>query len=483
MNVRDYPSKEKYDLLLVGSGFGSLFFLKKYLAKAHDNVKVCIIEKGPYTTPQEQIKNRYNSPLGNSYGIKIMHDQKPWNFTTGLGGGTNCWFGQSPRMLPNDFNTFSLYAKGKDWPLSYEDLEEYYCEAEGIMGISGPTHDYSFLPRSSSFPLPPHNPSSIDKVMLNEYPESHMLIPTARSSIRTEKRGQCCSAGDCSFCPMNAKFNAFNGLMDVFSDPRVEVLLEADVKQFDVFNDHVAKVVYLKDNAVYSISSELFVLGANAIFNTAILARSGLHHAFLGKGINEQVGYSVLVNLNGLKNFDGSTLTTTLNYSQYDGPHRKNGAAVLMFFENRWKITGFRKEFMRWRELLPITFNVEDLPNYENMVHVPDEWDEDISVLHNSHSDYADLGIQRALNSLPELLRPLPVEDIVSLGYRDTESHILGTTIMGDDPNESIVDKNLIHHTARNLVVVGSSVFPSTAPANPSLTVAALSLLSASKLH
>ena len=41
-----------------------------------------------------------------------------------------------------------------------------------------------------------------------------------------------------------------------------------------------------------------------------------------------------------------------------------------------------------------------------------------------------------------------------------TESHILCTTVMGVDPHDSIVDAGLIHHTARNLLVLGGSVFP-----------------------
>jgi choline dehydrogenase-like flavoprotein len=53
---------------------------------------------------------------------------------------------------------------------------------------------------------------------------------------------------------------------------------------------------------------------------------------------------------------------------------------------------------------------------------------------------------------------------------------------MGDDPATSIVDKHLVHHQIRNLAVLGSSVFPSCAPANPTMTLNALSLFSAEHL-
>ena len=77
---------------------------------------------------------------------------------------------------------------------------------------------------------------------------------------------------------------------------------------------------------------------------------------------------------------------------------------------------------------------------------------------------------------------PLPVERIQVPGrLNQTESHILCTTVMGADPKDSIVDARLIHHTARNLLVLGGSVFPTASPANPTLTLSALSLMAADR--
>ena len=47
---------------------------------------------------------------------------------------------------------------------------------------------------------------------------------------------------------------------------------------------------------------------------------------------------------------------------------------------------------------------------------------------------------------------------------------------MGDDPATSVVDRDLRSHDHPNLFIVGSSVFPTSATANPTLTIAALSL-------
>ena len=57
--------------------------------------------------------------------------------------------------------------------------------------------------------------------------------------------------------------------------------------------------------------------------------------------------------------------------------------------------------------------------------------------------------------------------------------HIMGTTVMGDNPKTSVVDKDCRAHDHPNLFILGSSVFPTGATANPTSTVAALALRAA----
>jgi choline dehydrogenase-like flavoprotein len=66
----------------------------------------------------------------------------------------------------------------------------------------------------------------------------------------------------------------------------------------------------------------------------------------------------------------------------------------------------------------------------------------------------------------------------VSLNYTGA-GHIMGTCRMGNDPESSVVDKFQRSHDHSNLYLVGSSTFPTGATANPTLTLAALSLRTA----
>jgi GMC oxidoreductase len=65
--------------------------------------------------------------------------------------------------------------------------------------------------------------------------------------------------------------------------------------------------------------------------------------------------------------------------------------------------------------------------------------------------------------------------EIKELPYTDA-SHHLGTTRMSADAKTGVVDANCQLHGVDNLYIAGSSVFPTAGHANPTLTIAAMSL-------
>lgn len=469
---------DAYDLVVIGSGFGSLFFVDGYLSKRPAD-RVLILERGQFHSHEWQVLNQRSSSVtaGETYRTEATHKQ--WNFTIGQGGGTNCWYGQTPRFHPTDFKMRSRYGVAQDWPLSYEELDPFYLRAEERMSVAGDLAMASILPRSAPFPLPAHHMTSVDKLMRAAQPDYHVPIATARASRATNNRGQCCASARCSQCPANAKFTFENGFADLRAQPNVTFRLGCEVTHLDCENDQVKGVVYRENGIERTARGSLVVLGANAIHSPAILLRSGIQHAYTGVGIHEQLGFTAEALLRGVDNFDGGTITTALNYSLYEGDFRREHGGALIYFENRWP-TGLRSEFGRWRQLAPLTIVVEDIPQDSNRVTLDDDGFPRVS--HARSSDYAHRGLKAAMHKLETVLAPLPVERINFLGIRDTESHIQGSLRMGTDPKQSVVDATQVHHDVRNLVVVGSSVFPSGSCANPSLTVAALSLRSAELL-
>jgi choline dehydrogenase-like flavoprotein len=473
------PTREtSFDVVVVGSGFGSLFFIQRFLKK-RPKARVLVLEHGQGHDHAWQLAQQRNSALDPGVTFRTAAGHKTWNFTIGLGGGTNCWFGNTTRMHPSDFRLRSRYGVAEDWPLDYEELEAYYVAAEQHMSVAGANEIAAVLPRSAPFPLPPHRITSVDRAMQRAQPMFHFPLPTARASTANAGRGKCCASARCNLCPVDAKFTFWNGFASLRANPLVEFRVDSEVMRLDVANGVVRGVVYRHGEREHLAHGDLVVLGANAIHSPAILLRSGLDHALTGVGIHEQVGYFAEAFIRDIDNFDGGTISTCMNFSLYDGEFRKDHAAAIVFFDNRWPL-GLRLELGRWRQLVPLMVFVEDLPQASNRVVL--DGDGFPRVVHADISDYAKRGVEQSLAGLERMLAPLEIERIVFRGVRPTESHIHGSLRMGHDRSTSVVDARQVHYDARNLVVVGSAVFPTCSPVPPSLTVAALSMRSAELL-
>lgn len=398
---------QHYDAVVVGSGFGSGFFLHRALEKRR--MKVLVVEWGDYLTPEQKLAQRRYSDIVDKDTYTSPND-KPWRFTIGYGGGTNCWYGQAPRLHPSDFRLKSLYGVGVDWPIGYDELEPYYAGAEEIMSISGDPNMAKIFPRSTPFPQPPHRPSAVDRVMMAAQPDQHFIVPTARARVANDQRNACCATARCHLCPANAKFNADNGLGHVFGHPDVSFAFGSRAVRFVSAGNSVRALEFEHGGRRHSVTADLFVLGANAIHSPAILARSDMGGGMTGKGLVESYGAEVEVFLDGLDNFDGSTITTSVNFGLYDGPHRARHGAAMVEFENRPK-HGLRREPGKWRQSAPLIVVVEDLVDPDNSVGAAGDGPSAV-VNFKGESDYARLGMKVALDKLPALLAPLPVENI-----------------------------------------------------------------------
>ena len=467
---------QQFDLIVVGTGFAATFFLQSYLKRAKPTARVLVLERGQHDTHAWQIKNRRNSSTAAEKTFVNRSADKRWWYTPSFGGGSNCWWAVTPRMMPSDFKLRSTYGVGVDWPVSYDELEDYYQRVETTMAVSGPD-DGSPYPRSQPYPQPPHRFNAPDKLLKAAYPDQFFHLPTARARIPTPKRPACCASGVCDLCPVDAKFTVLNEMGDLYNDPRVTLMLGATVETVETAGGRATGVSYTGGDGAQRAQGDLVVLAANALFNPHILLRSKLPHPLLGKRLHEQVSVRITVDLDGVDNFGGSTSMTGLGYMLYDGAHRSDHAAGLL---ESYNIPYLRMERGKWRRWMILKMVFEDLPDERNYVAVSADDPRKPETVYVGHSDYTQRAIDRLPAAMEQLLRPLPVERIwVSPKVEATEYHIQGTTIMGDDPATSIVDRHLVHHQLRNLVVLGSGVFPTGAPANPTLTLSALALWSA----
>ena len=470
----------QYDVIIVGTGFAASFFLMRYLERAPAQARILVLERGGPDPKAWQVQNRRTSSIAPTEVFHNATPAKEWYTSPGFGGNSKCWLGGTTRMMPGDFQLKSRYGVGLDWPMTYDDLEEHYCTVEQVMLVSGPAD--SPMPRSRPFPLPPHRFSDPEVLLKQHFPDGWYNVATSRASAPTGKRGVCCATGICEYCPVDAKFTIQNGLAAIYADPRVTLQLHSAVNTVDTQAGTVCGVTYTLNGRDEQVQGDLIVLATSALFNPHILLASDIKHPLLGKRLHEQLPIDVTLNLNGVKSYNGSTMLTGLGYMFYEGEHRRDHAGCMI---ESWNIPfaakagSLRAENGRWTERFIIRFVFDDLPRDDNTVSIYAKDPRMPETRFLGYSDYAQRGAAQVPRMVDVLARALPIERIVHIETGTTAAHIQGTVVMGIDPKTSIVDRYLVHHQYRNLLVLGSSANPTASPAYPTLTISALSLWAA----
>lgn len=467
-----------FDLVVVGSGFAASFFVGEYLRSAAPAARVLVLERGPNRDHAWRVRERRSDPSRSEARAAFRNDtpDTPWVFLLGFGGSSNHWGANTPRMLPEDFRMQTAYGVGKDWPLSYEELEPFYGEVEHAFGAAGPDTGPAF--RSRPFPTPAQPMNDPDLRMARAYPDRFFGLPVAKPTRSPGPgRGACCSSMACPLCPVDAKFTVLNGMRHVYADPRVTLRCDAEVLAVEVEAGTARGVRYREAGREQVARGEFVALATGSIFNPHLLQRSGLGGPLVGPGLCTQVGLYCDVLLDGLDSFQGGTRQTGAGYMLYDGPHRARHAGAFVQTENAPQL---RDERGKWRHRYGLLFVLEDLPDPRNGVFENPDDPACPRVRFGGFSDYTRAGVAAIRGQLDSLLAPLPVE---SYSLDDEPLNIEGqcgsTTPMGADPATSVVDSVGLHHGVRNLAVLGSSTFPTPSPSHPTLTLSALALRSA----
>src|SRR5262249_43800392 len=135
-----------------------------------------------------------------------------------VGGSTLAWRGNCPRFVPNDFRLAERYQRGRDWPISYDELEPSYCDAEDALGIAGDHDEWSSVaPRARPFPMSKIVQAYGDRQLMKGLGKSRfdnteirlLGLPQARNSKPYDDRPACHGNNNCiPICPIQAKYDA-----------------------------------------------------------------------------------------------------------------------------------------------------------------------------------------------------------------------------------------------------------------------------------
>lgn len=221
--------------------------------------------------PQPEYK-----PKDNGYLIQAGPYPYPAEYIRVVGGTTWHWAAQAWRLVPNDVRIKSLYGIGVDWPMSYEELDPWYQEAEEILGVAGA--DDTGSPRKHPFPMKPvAAPWSMIRFRERLAPTYPVVANTvARNSRSYGGRPACVGNNSCQpICPVNAQYLGINAVeaaeaAGVKVRPNSVVYrIEADAK------GRIAAVHYYDpDKTSHRITGKQFILAANGIESPKLLLMS-----------------------------------------------------------------------------------------------------------------------------------------------------------------------------------------------------------------
>jgi choline dehydrogenase-like flavoprotein len=155
------------------------------------------------------------------------------------------------------------------------------------------------------------------------------------------------------------------------------------------------------------------------------------------------------------------------------GPLPVGWAQDLAVQRNLWGMK-LRQEMTRYNHVAGLRIVGETEPQRHNRIEVADEKDQyglPIPRMTFSYSDNDRKLMEHSKGSMRAVLEGAGAKE---LWIDDDTSHLMGGCRMGDDPKDSVVDKDGRSWSIPNLWVCDGSLFPTSGGVNPSLTIQAL---------
>ncbi|HXH97308.1 MAG TPA: GMC family oxidoreductase [Gaiellaceae bacterium] len=495
-----------YDVIVIGSGAGGGTLAHRL---APTGLKVLILERGDYIARErENWDSREVITKGRYKTREKWIDKDGQQFHPGqhyyVGGQTKFYGAILFRLREDDFGV--VYHHGgisPAWPLTYDDLEPYYAQAEHLYHVHGQAGEDPSEPwRSSPFPYPAvsHEPriqrlhDDFARAGLNPF---HLPVGVMLDESRPQT-SPCirCSKLDGFPCLMEAKADAHVcAVKPALMHDNVTLLRNARVERLetDERGDTVTGVVVDRDGVPERYRADVVVVSCGAVNSAALLLRSASdrHPAGLANS-SGVVGRHYMAHLNSAlvavsKDPNPTRFQKTLGVNDF-----YRGSADWDFPLGHIQMLGKSdREVIREGAPLPAPgfaldyiadhavdfwLTSEDLPHPENRVTVDRN-----GRIHVAYTDRNLEGHKRLIAKLKGLLTHLGCHPTLLPNQliRDGRiplagvAHQCGTVRFGDDPETSALDVHCKAHDLDNLYVVDTSFFPSSSAVNPALTAMA----------
>ena len=506
-----------YDVIIIGTGAGG-GTLAYQLAKS--GKRILLLERGEYvpreldnwSTRAVNVDGKYQTPerWRDKAGKELHPHTNYW-----VGGNTKFYGAALFRLRREDFGALQHHGGvSPAWPITYEDLEPYYTEAEHLYQVHGERGEDPTEPPASAgyrYPAVSHEPRiqqlSDDFARLG-YKPFHTPLGIMLDE-RNRRRSRCIRCGTCDGhpCLVNAKSDAQVVCVDpALEYANVSLLTNAYVSQLETSASgrEVTRVLVDREGRRESYSADIVVVSCGAINSAALLLRSASdrHPRGLANGSDvvgrHYMGHinSVLMALSRCPNPTVFQKSLALNDFYFGSTEWAYPMGHISFVGKLDGVTlsagapaiapGWTLELMG-RHSLDFWLTSEDLPDPENRVTLDRDGRIVLSYTPNNGE-----GHKRLIAKLESMMqqqsrcslhgtechqglfsRNLFVGQRIPLAG---VAHQNGTVRFGRDPRTSALDPYCKAHEVDNLYVVDGSFFPSSGAVNPALTIMANAL-------
>jgi len=529
MNTQNATSEETVDILVIGAG-ASGGAATAWLAEA--GFKVKCLEQGYWQDPSkyasaskdyefEMLTNWAPDPnkrqRDEDYPVNDSDSPVTPVMFNGVGGSTILWTAHTPRFHPSDFRVKTLDGVADDWPLTYEDLEEFYDLNDEVMGCSGINGDPANPPRSPR-QMPPLPIGKDGRKLVSGFEKLGWHWWPSDSYINSQRYGEGRDA--CNFCGHNHMgcYQRAKSSTDLTYWPRAlrsgaTIETGARVRRITVDeNGRATGADYIdsKGNEQHQ-NARAVIMAANGIGTPRLMlnSKSDAHPDGLANSsglVGKNLMFHPFAMISGIfpekmETWQGPLGNIGLSQEFYETDKSRGFVRGYTFQFQRslgpaWTAKGGFRDPVPWGEghheelekrlgsVMGMAVIGEDLPEEHNMVDLDPELTDSDGIpaprLHYTLSKNSRDQLDHAIENAKKVLEAAGASDIhVDPMMRQSGWHLMGTARMGDDPEKSVVDKWGQAHDVDNLFIVDGSVFVTGAAVNPTPTIQALALRTA----
>ena len=509
------------DICIIGGGISAAMLAQK-LSELTPGAAIIIVEAGTKIFDFEnrmQYRQRSLDYGENAWPGDFIDDQAGAGVisrTMAVGGSALHWGGVTNRFSEEDLTLKSRYGLAVDWPITWTDLEQHYCEAERRLGVSGEPGPLPEDRRSEPYPMAPM-PLSYNLHVLKAWAEKSDIpfqgTPQAKNTKPYDGRLPCMRCNTCEICPTGARYSPDFTFKQLIAAKKITLHDQTLVRRLVTGPDRgkivsAQAVARARNGDAIEYRAKTFVLASGYAWSPHLLLVSGVAnssglvgkymtgHAFIGAQIElDATLYPGMNEQHSLISRKFFRCATDVPFVRHDlrvwessagrDPRLKDAVGKLLLGDallQDWRARTARgaARVRAYYDVHPAADSALTLdPSKKN------RWGDALPVIRHALDEPTKARAAATREHVRGVFTQLAKANngrVFNVSEGNYLDHPSGGCRMGTDPATSVCDTHGRTHDHDNLFVVGSPTLPTGGCTNATLTFVALTLRSAARI-